>query len=113
MDHYAERVYTVDILEFQEAMYLWHCFGVADKITYLVVKDNAAKKQAIETIDFDFAFIDGSHEYEDVKFDFEITKRCGRVLFHDYPTCPGVMKFIDELPQNKVRIDVPFAYYED
>ena len=61
---------------------------------------------------FDFAFIDGSHKYDDVKFDFECVKRCGRVLFHDYDCKrhPDVTKFVDEL--SNVIKGRPFAYWE-
>jgi predicted O-methyltransferase YrrM len=51
---------------------------------------------------FDFAFIDGSHEYEDVKFDieeaFRVVKPKGLIGIHDYgeDSCPGVKRAIDE-----------------
>ena len=52
---------------------------------------------------FDFVFIDGSHEYEDVKNDInnslETTKPDGIVAGHDYQH-PPVRKAVDELLDN-------------
>ena len=48
----------------------------------------------------DFVFIDGSHEYEDVKEDLSVwytkVKRGGTIAGHDYITYPGVKKAVDE-----------------
>ena len=48
----------------------------------------------------DFIFIDGSHEYEDVKEDLSVwyskVKRGGTIAGHDYTTYPGVKKAVDE-----------------
>lgn len=109
--HYSDAVITMDIKYYEEAMYLWAYAGVMDKIKYYVVTDEI-KEDSIRDVDFDFAFIDGDHEYESVQSDFEITKRCGRVLFHDYGIKPGVIKFVDSLPKNEVVIRHPFAYWE-
>ena len=110
--HYADRVITLDVKYFEEAMYLWAYAGVMEKIEYIVITDEN-KKEVISNIDFDFVFIDGHHDYESVKKDFELTKKCGRVLFHDYlSTCSGVIKLVDSLPKNEVVIKRPFAYWE-
>lgn len=52
----------------------------------------------------DFVFIDGSHDYEDVKDDaiksLELLKPGGRIFFHDYypaQAYPGVKQTVDEL----------------
>jgi len=110
--HYADKVITLDVKYFEEAMYLWAYAGVMEKIEYIVTIDEN-KKEVINGIDFDFVFIDGHHDYESVKKDFELTKKCGRVLFHDYlSTCSGVIKFVDSLPKNEIVIKRPFAYWE-
>lgn len=57
----------------------------------------------------DLLFIDDSHNYEDIKENFERFTPClnkgGYVVFHDYhfPTAPGVKEFVDEL--GNCRID--------
>lgn len=59
--------------------------------------------------EIDLLFIDDSHNYEDIKENFERfspqVKQGGYVLFHDYhfPTAPGVKQFVDEL--GNCRID--------
>jgi predicted O-methyltransferase YrrM len=45
-------------------------------------------------------FIDGGHEYEEVKADwlhfFDLINPGGYILLHDYEQFPGVTKFVDE-----------------
>lgn len=69
---------------------------------------------AVTYVDFstiDAVFIDGGHEYEDVRRDFLAVRgrvRAGtRILFHDYnPEFPGVVRAVDEV----VRTDPGFEY---
>jgi predicted O-methyltransferase YrrM len=106
-------VLTVDIHDNALTNEVWNYFGVAPKIKCYVVGGNEAKRLLIDTKAFDFAFIDGDHTYEGVKFDFDLVKHCGNVLFHDYDfsLCPGVKQFIDQLPSNEVEIRKPFALW--
>lgn len=48
---------------------------------------------------FDLVFIDGSHEYKNVKLDVTLSRRLSKVLlFHDYSYgFMGVMRAVDEL----------------
>jgi hypothetical protein len=118
MAYYVPRVTTIDIVPRTEPLELWQYFNnTGRKITYAVVENNEEKKTYLEDKDFDFAFIDGDHGYEEVKFDFDTVKRCGRVLFHDYGTAQnmwkkGVVKLVNELPKDEVEIKQPFAYWE-
>jgi hypothetical protein len=57
----------------------------------------------------DFVFIDGSHEYQDVKEDLSFwynkVKRGGTISGHDYTTYPGVKKAVDEFfNPNEIKI---------
>jgi hypothetical protein len=114
--HYVNKVTTVDIRYYDEAPRVWLWAGVQEKIEYVVVDDDRVKEAIISDLDFDFAFIDGEHSYDAVALDFELVKRCGRVLFHDYcPTCPGIVEFVNVLPSRsdypwKAEISEPFAY---
>jgi hypothetical protein len=63
-------------------------------------------------LDFNFALIDGWHEYFSVKKDFEMVKFCGRVLFHDYGLCPGVYDFCNEIGAKPISDSKNFAYWE-
>jgi predicted O-methyltransferase YrrM len=92
---FADSVVTIDIEKSPEsyrrkAREIWKSTGLEGKIeSYLAPGDvgwqyNAAKRGFIGTQEFDFAFIDGSHHWRDVLFDFDCVHRCGCVLFHDY-----------------------------
>jgi len=134
LSHYADKVFTIDIQWRPEPGLLWATFGVADKINRYERDSEKQKADIVDHLDFDFAFVDGNHRYDGVKADFELVKRCGRVLFHDYydhtDTIPGidfktaidngkdpdtfgeVKRFIDELPKDEVSIMKPFALWE-
>ncbi len=78
------------------------------------VADNAEKAKVIAGLDFDFAYSDGDHAH-DTRADFDLVKRCGRVLFHEYwPIQPSVWNLVNSLPQHEIsraRFDC-FAYWE-
>jgi SAM-dependent methyltransferase len=67
---------------------------------------NPIRLKSIEAVDryedrsLDFVFIDGSHEYGDVKEDISVwypkVKKGGTIAGHDYTTYPGVKKAVDE-----------------
>lgn len=112
--HYADKVTTCDLRYYPESMPVWLYFGVNGKIRCTIMEDNDSKAKVINELDFDFAFIDGDHSLEGVAYDFELVKRCGRVLFHDYGIkhCPGPSKFIESLPETELKLKRPFAYWE-
>lgn len=114
---YAEQVKTIDIHTHTQPLPLWVYFGKIRSIDYITVKDDQDKKEVSDNSVFDFAFIDGEHSTESVKYDFECVKKCGRVLFHDYYNRKiihhyGVKEFVDTLPKEEVTIFEPFAYWE-
>jgi hypothetical protein len=81
-----------------------------------LIDDNRDKKRILDNIDFDFVFIDGDHSFKGVRYDFELVKKCGRVLFHDYDRAPGkdapVRDFIDTIKEGKMRTTKDYAYWE-
>jgi len=89
MAQHCEHVITIDLkhgkLEQSGDRFdrrgFWDSLGIRN-ITMLLVEDDAEKKALVDVMLFDFAFIDGAHD-ETVRDDFNLVKRCGRVLFHD------------------------------
>lgn len=76
--------------------------------------DNEEKAHIVETLDFDFCYSDGDHTH-DTYTDFEMVKRCGRVLFHEvWPIQPPVWNLVHSLPQNEITYADQdcFAYWE-
>ena len=72
---------------------------VSSSINPIRIK-SAEAVEMYEDRSLDFVFIDGSHEYEDVKEDLSVwyskVKRGGTIAGHDYTTYPGVKKAVDE-----------------
>lgn len=118
MAQFCERVTTIDLQhgrleqlgEPWDRHRFWSALGIGNIDLRLVV-DDAEKADVIRELDFDFAFIDGAHD-ERVRMDFDLVKRCGTVLFHDYDRRgikdqDQVADFIDTLPRNEFRkIDI-------
>lgn len=125
----CEKVYTYDIIYQKDTEFLWELFKVKNSIEYfycgpqrdfpipteefliLVRKYRPIIKQAIDDLEyFDFAVIDTYHDYENVKADFELVKRCGKVLFHDWrDSFPQIGKFMKEIGATKRG---EFGYWE-
>lgn len=121
---YVERVITIDLkygkLEYnrdtgtdpRDATYdreaFWQSLGI-DNIDLILVADDAEKAAVVGALDFAFAFIDGAHD-EGVRLDFELTRRCGRVLFHDCDPAgkaPNyVYNFVQSLPGKITQDDI-------
>jgi len=59
----------------------------------------------------DFVLIDAGHEYESVKNDtnkaLEMLTDSGWLVWHDYPTAPGVADFLDEFARGENVFRIP------
>ena len=116
---YISSIFTFDILPHNKKMY-WNC--IADTQYGKQTRDNLLKsykaltkkitfitgttKEKLKNIKVDrinFAFVDGSHEYEDVSFEYEyISNRQtkGDIIFFDDVTenkFNGIVKLINEI----------------
>jgi hypothetical protein len=117
LSQYFERVICISI-EDDPSRIIKHeiadFLGLSDKIKFVDVADNEAKSRVIKDLQFDFAYSDGDHA-NDTFTDFELVRRCGRVLFHEYwPIQPSVWDLVNSLPQDEVtraQFDC-FAYWE-
>jgi len=93
----CDYVYTVDVrFSPGETDIVWGLFNVRHKIEYIVLPSRDEIRKAIANLTYDFVFIDGYHDYENVKADYEMVKTCKSILFHD-AHIEGVGKFIDEI----------------
>jgi len=123
MSQYCERVITIDLKhgrmeqlgEKHDRHAFWRSLGI-DNIDLRLVADNAEKAALINTLEFDFAFIDGAKDGAIVAADFELVKRCGTVLFHDYddrgaPHLNATYDFVNTLPKHQVRVIDIFALW--
>lgn len=119
---YCERVVTIDLkhgkLELNNESFdryaFWASIGICN-IDLQLIENNAEKHALIDALDFDFAFVDGAHD-QSVRDDFEMVKRCGRVLFHDYdprgkPELDYVYDFVNTLPKDQVQVLDIFALW--
>ena len=107
----AEHVHTFDVTERTSTYANWDLFKLRPKITYYICPQGREQiKNGLENINADFAFIDAVHDYPNVKADFELCKRFGRVLFHD-AEFEGVKKFLHEIKAEFINKD--FAYWEE
>jgi len=82
---HADHLITLDFAPQPICGEVWDFFGARDKIEQVIVRDDSHKCEVVRNLNFDMAFIDGSHSRACVIFDFAITKGCGCLLFHDYP----------------------------
>jgi len=125
---FVNKVYTFDVIDYVEKYKVWDDAEVRNKITFYLIKGrygNVIKnhegefpanpkaidiKPILDNIKFDFAFVDGRHSYGNVKADFELVKKCGRVLFHDVaPKFSPIHKFALEV---KLKIIGNIGYWE-
>ena len=108
----AETVFTLDLHKAPIVPDVLEFAGAANVVPLLVASD-AAKARLLDALDFDLAFIDGDHTREGAARDFDHTRRCGVVLFHDYadPGFHGVTEFVDSLTEGTIVRDAPFAWW--
>jgi len=82
---------------------IWDYVG-AKNIVCIDINSNHEKKAVVDKVAFDFAYLDGDHAH-DTLTDFAMTKRCGRILFHEYwPLQLPVWNLVKSLPPEEVII---------
>jgi len=111
---FADRVTTIDVKRWDLVQVVMDGFGVGDRVRRIIIPDDLAKARQVAEMDFDMAYIDGDHHRGSVAIDFMIAKRCGHILFHDYPTATydGAGFLLDELkPEGRIERLAPFAWW--
>lgn len=122
MAQFCERVITIDLKhgrleqigERWDRWAFWDRLGVAN-IELHLVNDDAEKAALVNSLSFDLAFVDGAHDAT-VRHDFDLVKRCGTVLFHDYDTRGAAEKdhvynFVNTLPRHQIKVFDIFALW--
>jgi len=82
---HCDHVTTIDVIDRPVVDEVFAFLGLTGKIDRVVVKDEAEKAKIIDGLTFDMAFLDGQHGRAGLLWDFALTRRCGCLLFHDYP----------------------------
>ena len=124
ISQFVDRVITVDLHQGRieqlgekwDRNAFWRSLGI-ENIELRLVRDDVEKAALIAGLDFDFAFVDGAHDQR-VRDDFELVKRCGRVLFHDVdsrgkPELDHVYNFVMSLPRAQLQFMDIFALWTD
>ncbi len=127
MAQYVDRVITIDLkrgrLENTDRSFdrhaFWRTMGVTN-VELILVENDAEKKAVVDELEFDFAFVDGAHD-QTVRDDFNLVKRCGRVLFHDADdnrtrgfkehASNHVYEFLETLPREQLQFNDIFCLW--
>lgn len=108
-------VTTFDIKAWDQFEQIVDHFGATGRIERHIVANNADLANRLSALEFDFAFVDGCHDYEPVRQNFQAVRKCGRVLFHDYGHVnykDRVVRAVDEIPDGRTVKLHPFALWE-
>lgn len=90
------HVVSIDIIDDPQRHEFASFLGV-ENVTFLTVANNAEKAKVINGLHFDAAYVDADHTH-DTETDFELVRRCKRVLFHEHwEAQPAVMKLVRSL----------------
>lgn len=99
---FFDEIVTIDVVPDDERQAIADYCGIRN-VRFVTVKDNAEKANVISGLTFDSAYVDGDHA-RDTQSDFDLVKRCGRVLFHEYwGPQPDVVRLVNGL---KGKVDI-------
>lgn len=93
--HFTEVV-SIDVVPDEQKHEIIEYLGI-NNVHLVDVKDNGEKAELLRNLEFDAAYVDGDHA-RDTRRDFDLVKKCGRVLFHEYwQAQPDVWNLVNEL----------------
>ncbi len=112
LSRFFERVVTVDIAHNAVKHQILEHLGIKN-VRCFDITDNEDKAKLARQFVFDCAYLDGDHAH-DTLTDFELTKHCGRVLFHEvWPFQPPVWNLVNSLaPHHVVRGGAGLALWD-
>lgn len=97
LSRFFDQVVTVDIAHNGLKHEILAHAGIKN-VQCIDIRDNSDKAEIAKRIGFDFAYLDGNH-FQDTESDWALTKRCGRVLFHEcWPQQEPVWRLVNSLP---------------
>ena len=105
LSRYFNKVISVDIKERPYRDKIIDFLGIKN-IEFRLIRNNEEKDIHDK---YDFAYVDGNRV--DAIHDFEIVKKCKRVLFHDYYENEPVWHLMKTLPKEETIIQPPMAYW--
>lgn len=101
LSRHFDEVVTVDVAHNALKHEILAHLGITN-VRCIDIKDNAGKKPVLRGLKFDCAYLDGNHA-EDTEADWDMTRRCGRVIFHEvWPFQSPVWSLVHALPQDEV-----------
>lgn len=101
LSRHFRKVVSVDIAHNDVKWKIAKHVGVTN-VEFVDIADNPEKAQVALRTKFDFAFIDGNHA-DDTQGDFDLVKRCGRVMFHEvWRHQQPVWNLVKSLPESEV-----------
>lgn len=77
---YFQKVVSIDVVDNPVKYEIAKRYSLNIEFLHVAEEDKA---HAIDRLAFDFAYLDGDHA-RCTRSDFDMVKRCGRVLFHEY-----------------------------
>lgn len=110
ISEFADKVHSIDIEPRQLTQHIINFLEVENVITYVV--ENREKEIDIvndifEKENVDFVFIDGEHFNGELEKDFEMTKKCKKILIHDYAiTFHEVYNFCNQKEKEGYKKDI-------
>lgn len=101
LSKFFKEVVTVDIAHNEAKHKVLRHLGITN-VRCIDIDSNDEKKAYADQFAFDFAYLDGNHA-DDTLDDWAITKKCGRVLFHEaWPWQVPVWGLVHTLPKDEV-----------
>jgi hypothetical protein len=106
---YFDKVYTIDIEKQKLTDEIIDYAGDGKVITF-IAKDRKHEIELVDSIKYDFVFIDGEHFHGELKKDYDMVKGCKYILVHDYSeSFPEVWEFCNSLEGYDKKTGINFC----